>query len=134
MKGVHECTFRVEKRNNNLGIGICPAHKITVPAKWIGYGYGYVAEGGKFWHPDGGGRARSFRRGSNWQEKQIAAGWWRFKDGEEVTVTADLDANTISFKRNGVAIGTPQDIVHDTYLFACDMWASGNGVTLVNRK
>lgn len=124
--GVHECTFRVDNFHNirsNLGIGIVQADKIDIAGEWIGY-FGYALYAPTFHYPDG----RDF-----YSCKGLGGG--AFRNGDTVTVTVDLDARKISFKKNGIAVGGPQvGIALGTYYFACNLMYKDHAVTIVGRK
>lgn len=77
---------------------------------------------GRFYYPNGRGA----------KSKNIGAK--HFTDGNAITVTVDLDANTISFKKNGTANGTPQGICCGAYFFACQPNGTGGVVTIVQSE
>lgn len=68
----------------------------------------------------------------NWPD---GSGDYKFKSLDaSMLVIVDLDAKKISFKRNGAAYGTPQDIARGSYFFACDLYRKNEQVTIVERK
>lgn len=79
---------------------------------------------GRFFYPS--------ERGVGTAAKSIGASG--FRDGDTVTVKVDLDANTISFQKNGADNGAPQDIRHGSYFFACVPNQTCGAMTIVGRR
>lgn len=55
----------------------------------------------------------------------------KFKKGDRITVRLDIDANTVAFRKNGVDVGSPQDIASGAYNFLFEAEWSGDRVTIV---
>lgn len=58
----------------------------------------------------------------------------RYGVGDEVTVRLNLDANTVAFSKNGVTVGTPQDIPNDSYYFMFESVTDDDVVTIVEMQ
>lgn len=104
-------------------IGIVREDKIDATGDWIArYGYVLYDTGSYF-----------YTSGSSYTFKSIDASG--FKPGDTITVKVDLDANKISFKKNGQDNGMPQNIARGSYYFAFDSNKCGDdAVTIVERK
>lgn len=111
--------------------GIVPVDAIDVTGKTIGHvGYAMFQSGDFF--PPSPSNLNYFDALGSFDYRKI--GGSAFYTGDTVTVTVDLDASKISFKKNGADNGTPQDIPHGSYLFAWDLRMKGEAVTIIERK
>lgn len=54
--------------------------------------------------------------------------------GDAITVTLDLNANTVAFAKNGVRIHKPVSVKHEAYYFAVSANGIGASVTIVDMK
>ena len=94
------CTIRFDKLRSG-DIGIVPKSANVVVNSW-GKGYGRSSNG-------------CFFAGWNSSDSSDEYG---FATGDSMTVIVDLDANTISFRKNGAIIGKTHPIEHQEYYFA----------------
>lgn len=56
---------------------------------------------------------------------------FEFGTGDEVTISADLDKDMVSFRKNGAVNVTPQEIPNEPYYFAVKAQKNGTTVTIV---
>lgn len=118
--GAHEATFRVDEINDFVGFGVVPASKVSHTRFGAGsVGYVYFSIGG-YW-------ARSRRQ----KTFDVAYG-----TGDLVTVCLDLDAHTVTFRKNGETVGSAQKIAReeDAYYFAFTAYTGGQKVSIVEIK
>lgn len=120
--GVHKMTFRIDSTNFlvAMGLGVVPvAHSLCMG--WYGWLEGYELS------TNGGYYAASEQPTADFG---VAA---RYGTGDEVTVRLDLDANTVTFIKNGVDVGSPQDVPNEPYYFMFDSATDSDVVTIVEK-
>lgn len=116
--GAHKATFRIDKMSRNMliALGVVPAAKakaLVTASTDVGYLY---------WS-DGYSYARA-QRGAKFGES--------YRPGDVITVRLDLNANIVSFGKNGVDVGSLRAIAPgDAYHFAVNFYEDGDTVTII---
>lgn len=115
--GIHEVTFRIgQSQWVGITLGVVPA-KTAVQSDNSAYTFGhmYIYFG---------------RLCSQGREAATCPG---YGEGDLITVRLDLDAGSVTFRKNGNGVGPPQDIASaDAYNFAFDGYLEGINVTIVD--
>lgn len=116
--GVHEATFRVLKCDNlhGIGLGVVPASQTAsdLPASSIGFMY---CSNGEYWALDDN---------TYWAAD--------YGVGDVISARLNLNERTISFRKNGADVGSPQKVPRsdDGGYFAFESFKEGNAVTIVD--
>lgn len=114
--GVNEVAFKVNRlgnRTEDLKLGIVPVDKLKMGSK-ANIGYFLYGFSGCY-----------YELGSS-----TRVSFAEIRAGDTITVTVDLNANTIVFKKNRASIGSPQSIPRQAYYFSFAGYFSGDSVTI----
>lgn len=117
--GVHEATFHVDQvaivnGSGTITVGLMSATQASHRGSSIWVSYVYHANG------------------EYYASRKCDEFGVQYGTGDEITVVADLDANTVAFRKNGVDVGSPHDIAPgEAYQFLFDAQEAGDAVTIV---
>lgn len=95
--------------------GIVPAVDVAFSSHSYNVGYFYYVDG-DYWVK--GDQATNFDT--------------RFGEGDVIAVCLDLDVGTVAFRKNGDAVGSPQEIPRGDYYFAFDSYCAGVSATILS--
>lgn len=113
--GIYEATFRVEKCETLLYLGLVPAAVVTkalTGGELDDFAYSYSSWG-------------SFWVNGNW-----IAILGQYGTGDVITIRLSLDANTVAFGKNGADLKSVET-AGDAYVFAFYAGQEGDAVTII---
>lgn len=116
--GVQECVFHIDdSASGGVLIGVIPVSKATYDDEEpYALGQFYNGFNGDIWTPS--------------NDTDVDTGV-DFEQGDVIAVTLDLDAEVVTFARNGETVpGAKVAIAHEPHYFAFSAWEQGVAVTI----